>query len=286
MGFSDSKVNQQALHMAHGRINDAIELITNGEVYADTTSADNRPLADTYRNLPGQIRQHHLPNSAVHNNESVSSGPSFIFPVLELDQQQAVLQLAGLGFTDEGKIRHALDKSKWNVEAAANVLIENADTLQSGFSGTPIDQAYGQPTRLSSQPPYLPPRNPSNSGMSFTPSERMGDGNGRNGAAATPDQRIDPYSAFKGVSSTDRFSYTSGLPPAVSASSSAHNPFAASSDQTHHQLPALHANPSQSRPHAFADTNKPTLISSSRRYSQDQKAVLSEFDPFSDDNRI
>ncbi|KAH6565089.1 hypothetical protein BASA62_007470 [Batrachochytrium salamandrivorans] len=266
MGFSDIQTNRCALKQSMGRINDAIELITTGTVNMNP-------------NLPGQTRQHHALNqniaspttggaSAFNSNTQpiARSGPLYIFPVLDMAKQQAVLQLADLGFTDEGKIRHALHKAKWDVQAAAEFLVEQFDDLLSGFSGQPVETL--QPT---------------------TPS-------------------LGRSAAFRDRSATDAFSYTPGRTLVATASSAAaaaasdsHNPFAAASSSSGGGgggIPFQHQ-PSPFQQHHLAIAQPPlasamTNLSAppkltplaSKRYTSDQKVVLAEFDPFSDDHQI
>ncbi|KAH6580414.1 hypothetical protein BASA61_009645 [Batrachochytrium salamandrivorans] len=285
MGFSDIQTNRCALKQSMGRINDAIELITTGTVNMNpsgnansnsSSDQDNRPLGEIYTSLPGQTRQHHALNqniaspttggaSAFNSNTQpiARSGPLYIFPVLDMAKQQAVLQLADLGFTDEGKIRHALHKAKWDVQAAAEFLVEQFDDLLSGFSGQPVETL--QPTT--------------------------------------------PSLAFRDRSATDAFSYTPGRTLVATASSAAaaaasdsHNPFAAASSSSGGGggggIPFQHQ-PSPFQQHHLAIAQPPlastmTNLSAppkltplaSKRYTSDQKVVLAEFDPFSDDHQI
>ncbi|KAH6601231.1 hypothetical protein BASA50_001755 [Batrachochytrium salamandrivorans] len=312
MGFSDIQTNRCALKQSMGRINDAIELITTGTVNMNpsgnansnsSSDQDNRPLGEIYTSLPGQTRQHHALNqniaspttggaSAFNSNTQpiARSGPLYIFPVLDMAKQQAVLQLADLGFTDEGKIRHALHKAKWDVQAAAEFLVEQFDDLLSGFSGQPVETL--QPTTPSlgrsagaSRPP-LPHRD-----------------------LPQPTASNDPYAAFRDRSATDAFSYTPGRTLVATASSAAaaaasdsHNPFAAASSSSGGGggggIPFQHQ-PSPFQQHHLAIAQPPlastmTNLSAppkltplaSKRYTSDQKVVLAEFDPFSDDHQI
>jgi hypothetical protein len=106
MGFTDVELNRKMLYKTNGNVQQAIELIT------------NPTLKLSKEGTPKQHRQ-------------VSK---FLFPKLPVDQAEKVLQIAQLGFTDEGKIRHALYLKNWNTEQAIEVVLEDGDSLQSNFS--------------------------------------------------------------------------------------------------------------------------------------------------------
>ncbi|KAL2915785.1 Protein gts1 [Polyrhizophydium stewartii] len=288
MGFTDMPLNRRALRQSMGRVNQAIDLIVAGEVVDDTPAAgagghgaEDRPLAEMYVRTShpgGSVFRPVAPGAAHQQPPQDSSLPMFIFPVLDPLQQDKVLQLAGLGFNDEGRIRHALHKSKWNVEVAAGLLLEDYGSLDSGFSGTPLPSAGGQvqfqyrPQQHQGQSHFQQPHQP------HQPHQQQQQPYHH---PQTQHRSADPYSALRSVQPTERFSYTSGpgasgaaVQAAPASHSSAHNPFGGSPSAARSPpQPSLPARPA-------------AAISSSNRYTSTQKQVLTEFDPFSDDNRI
>eukprot|EP00842_Homolaphlyctis_polyrhiza_P005805 jgi/Hompol1/6225/HPOL_001336-RA len=285
------EINRKALIKAGGRFNEAIEYISSGDVELSST---------------GNNRSRNQPKPA--DPPVVVPPPRFIFPVLTASQQQQVLRLADLGFVDEGKLRHALALASWDSDRAASLLIERNDELDSGYTGTPIDQfptpaspfasPFGSPAAAHS-PPALPPRNvdPYAAMRQIDPSTQSSgifSYNNQQQTAFSPPkyQSFDPSSNFGGAASS-------------SSSASLHNPFAPAA----HAAPA-HAPSSPSR--SFARTSSPSRsvqtrgpfgapaaaaatttspkpsqsIQTSSRYTAGQKQVLTEFDPFSDDNRL
>lgn len=103
MGFDDMERNRKAVREANGLLHKSIEIL----------SGDSE-------------RQQIRPKKA--------NLPVYTFPKLSQEQAQKVLQCAAMGFEDEGKIRHALTLSKWEVEAAIDRLVDGDGILDSGYS--------------------------------------------------------------------------------------------------------------------------------------------------------
>ncbi|KAI8927460.1 hypothetical protein BC831DRAFT_452432 [Entophlyctis helioformis] len=162
-GFTDPATNRRALAKAGGRVALAVEYIVNNDL--DDVHED-RPLAEIYARRPsGQ------PPAAPPAEPAAYTGPLYVFPVLALKEQEAVLALAGLGFTDEGKIRHALHRAGWKVDAAASLLLEQFDSLDSTYSGTPIGGVPSYAPPAGPPPPQsLPGRPYASSSSSASPS--------------------------------------------------------------------------------------------------------------------
>jgi hypothetical protein len=129
MGFTDIQLNKRALYHTNGNVQQAIEFITDPSLLDQTQQ------------------------SAVKQQ---NQAPQYLFPKLSEDQAAKVLQIAQLGFTDEGKIRHALFLQGWDVEQAVDRLLDSDNSLQSDFS------AQSTTSHFAPQPiPAFPPPNPS-----------------------------------------------------------------------------------------------------------------------------
>jgi len=138
MGFTDNSLNRRALTQAGGRIYAAIDLIVAGQVKSDTLSRSGGGGNGQGRAYTVQ-QQQRVPTSAPSKSTSTSTSTStttmrYKFPTLSPDNQRKLLQLNAMGFTDEGKCRHALEKCQWNVEEAVVVLVDKERELDSGFS--------------------------------------------------------------------------------------------------------------------------------------------------------
>ncbi|KAI8913344.1 hypothetical protein EDD86DRAFT_244988 [Gorgonomyces haynaldii] len=128
MGFTDLDMNRRVLRQVDGKLQLALEALTTGQIEQKTVKKQ--------------------PSREI---------PLYAFPSLEPDQQAKVFTLAELGFQDEGKIRHALTKSKWNVEMAANLLAEDVG-LESGFSGERFQRQLSSQQASSFTPPTVFPQ--------------------------------------------------------------------------------------------------------------------------------
>ncbi|KAJ3355526.1 hypothetical protein HDU91_005664 [Kappamyces sp. JEL0680] len=128
MGFSDMEANRRAVRACNGLLQNSIEYLTNGGQAVDQP-----------KTLSTQFGAHAATATRRSTPQSVAR-PTF--PKLNQDQASKVLQCGGMGFTDEGKIRHALTKSKWVVEAAIDLLLRD-EGLESDFSSYEKNQAPG-----------------------------------------------------------------------------------------------------------------------------------------------
>ncbi|KAJ3057346.1 hypothetical protein HK097_008440 [Rhizophlyctis rosea] len=126
MGFTDPEVNRRALKQAGGKLSTAVDLIVEGKVNADDED-DDIPLAAAL-NLSPTVKRTRTPEPAI----------KYRFPPLSVEAQKKIVQLHQMGFKDEGKARHALSKSKWDLEDATILLLEKGDELESGFSATEV----------------------------------------------------------------------------------------------------------------------------------------------------
>ena len=124
MGFTDLELCRKACHAAGGVFPVSVEYLTTGIPEKKVESNSSRRSSTTTR-----------PSSS-SMNASAASKPQlsrFTFPKLSNDLAQKVLQCAGMGFSDEGKIRHALSNSNWEVAQAIESLLNDVG-LDSSFS--------------------------------------------------------------------------------------------------------------------------------------------------------
>ncbi|RKO90986.1 hypothetical protein BDK51DRAFT_29826 [Blyttiomyces helicus] len=131
MGFTNPDENRKALRITEGKLYAAVELIVSGKV--DETPEPSASILPRSRSP--------LPTDSSPPTPTPPPGPRYKFPSLTPDKQHLMFQLHSMGFKDEGKRRHALHISKWEVEQAAVLLLEKSDELDSGFSGTLVDAA-------------------------------------------------------------------------------------------------------------------------------------------------
>ena len=99
MGFSDMERNRKACRQCNGLLHEAIEILGKAEV--------------PERKVP--VRSEETSN--------------YTFPKLSQIEAEKVLQCASMGFNDEGKIRHALELARWQVEDAIEKLVEDNGVL-------------------------------------------------------------------------------------------------------------------------------------------------------------
>ena len=125
MGFTDLDECRRAANAANGVLPLSVEYLTNGipEPKRNTTQGGSRSNSTTVR------------QSSVPANPSSSQAPAtrWTFPRLTQAQADKVLQCAAMGFTDEGKIRHALSTANWSAEDAVELLLKD-ENLSSSFS--------------------------------------------------------------------------------------------------------------------------------------------------------
>lgn len=114
-GFADQEKNMRALRKANGILTHAIDYLVANNV-----------------------------NEAPKLSKETKLKQIYVFPVLEPQKQQLLLHMSSMGFSDEGKMRNALDKCNWNIEQATAVLLDDCDSLDSGYSGVPLDRASRQ----------------------------------------------------------------------------------------------------------------------------------------------
>jgi hypothetical protein len=164
MGFTDVGLNQRALYKTNGNVHQAIELIMNPSLMEE-------------RSIPKQTTQ-------------------YIFPKLSQDQAEKVLQVAQLGFEDEGKIRHALTLQNWNTEQAIDLLLDNDSRLKSDFSSSnsiaptlPARPAYSQPFG-NTFTPFDPFNTPQNQPLKSNVTPKVSN-------TQEPLRTRDPYNAFR-----------------------------------------------------------------------------------------
>lgn len=125
MGFTDLDECRRAANAANGVLPLSVEYLTNGipEPKRNTSQGGSRSNSTTVR------------QSSVSANPSSSQAPAtrWTFPRLTQAQADKVLQCAAMGFTDEGKIRHALSTANWSAEDAVELLLKD-ENLSSSFS--------------------------------------------------------------------------------------------------------------------------------------------------------
>ncbi|KAJ3325474.1 hypothetical protein HDV06_004333 [Boothiomyces sp. JEL0866] len=145
MGFTDVELNKRALYKTGGQFQAAIEYITNPSLL---DQAPEQPSAPIYQS---NTQQSYRPNIPARP-EVRADLPEYIFPKLDADKAEKVLAIASMGFDDEGKIRHALTLSNWDLENAVAKLMDENDSLSSMFSG----QKTGNIQQITPKPIDLP----------------------------------------------------------------------------------------------------------------------------------
>ena len=138
MGFTDFQANHEALLACGGQFQQAVAYLTNPEERQEIAAQAQKSstaykITEKYKNPASDLDR---------------------FPPLDRDQSQKVAQVCQLGFTDQGKIRHALELSGWNVESAVTMLLDEDAQLDSNFSAqeatypskskSPIKHNYAQ----------------------------------------------------------------------------------------------------------------------------------------------
>ncbi|KAJ3271570.1 hypothetical protein HDV01_006532 [Terramyces sp. JEL0728] len=129
MGFTDVELNKRALYKTGGQFQAAIEYIT------DPALLDHEPVAPPRPSQPSNTQSSYRSNIPPSRPDPQPKLPEYIFPRLDADKAEKVLTIASMGFNDEGKIRHALTLSNWDLENAVAKLMDENDTLSSMFSG-------------------------------------------------------------------------------------------------------------------------------------------------------
>ncbi|TPX59117.1 hypothetical protein SpCBS45565_g07819 [Spizellomyces sp. 'palustris'] len=129
MGFPDPDINRRALAKAEGKIYTAIDFIVSGDVNAPETSTAHSSNAFDLSSFDPL-------SSTPSNTKSAtprSSNPTPKYTPLPPAKQHAIFQLHQMGFKQEGKARHALHKTNWNVEEAVMLLLERDGELDESF---------------------------------------------------------------------------------------------------------------------------------------------------------
>jgi hypothetical protein len=167
MGFNDVSLNREALRATNGSYAQAIEYLTNPSERAQIAAQNER------RNSIQQEQFYNPPPSFVVQQPLTK----YIFPQLNPQQAQVVLQIATLGFDDEGKIRHALTLTQWNVEQAIEKLLEQNESLKSDFSSF-LDSVgiHNNDLLFLSEDPYAINQSHSRSGSANRPMNYTGNG--------------------------------------------------------------------------------------------------------------
>jgi hypothetical protein len=187
MGFTDIQLNKRALYHTNGNVQQAIEFITDPNLFEPKDAAPK-----------------------------ANQGPQYLFPKLSEDQAAKVLQIAQLGFTDEGKIRHALFLQDWDVEQAVDRLLDADSALRSDFSAQTTTQV-GPPQTAHPTIPAFPDADPFLHNDPFASLHHTT-------APSLPSRppAADPYSAFRQPHQSHVFQSHSSLPTQAEVAT---NPF-------------------------------------------------------------
>lgn len=253
-------LNKKALYACNGQVQAAIDYLTNP---------------------PKEPEPQQPPPPKTH----------YVFPKISYEKQQKVLQVAQLGFTDEGKIRNALELSKWDTETAVSKLLDDNGSLKSDFSAytpTPVantsNSSSFQPSSMIQQNTNLTSHNPAfqnqpvpnsarSTGFSYTAQGMGGYPNNSTLQSNSPPNNFGTYdssAASQGFASlsSNAFANPGGFSPQITGN---HNSTRVNANQSRIQVYSYlirTENP-------FADHQV------SKKYS-----AIDEFDPFSDSNRI
>lgn len=142
MGFPDPHVNRKALAKAGGKINAAIDLIVSGKVDEGPDPDEDTPLGLSLNTnvLAAFDPLSSSPASSARTSTTTStpSKPQYKYKPLPPDKQHAIFQLHQMGFRQEGKARHALNKANWNVEEAVVIMLDRERELDEAFDAVNV----------------------------------------------------------------------------------------------------------------------------------------------------
>ncbi|KAJ3019922.1 hypothetical protein HKX48_001566 [Thoreauomyces humboldtii] len=129
--MANEEQNRAALFKSKGKINSAIELIVSGADLTPTPEDSNHSILTSFDPLASSP-QRGSAGSAPRSPQTPQI-PTLKFKPLGVPEQHKIFILHQMGFRQEGKSRDALHRTKWDVEAAATLLLDKNDELDERF---------------------------------------------------------------------------------------------------------------------------------------------------------
>ena len=139
LGFKDQGKIRHALELSGWDVEGAVTMLLDDDAQLDSNFSAQEPNHDPFpRKSKSPIQRDYAQEKTPFRIHDLKNGGhedgTYLFPKLSHDRVQKVIQVANQGFQDEGKIRHALEVSSWDVYRAVQILRTNQETLRSDYS--------------------------------------------------------------------------------------------------------------------------------------------------------